>query len=65
MPEKEFKSIEEVDIRRKEQLISLGKKCAKLLKSKYKVNRVVSYRFTCKRVCDVHDRTPDFISLIS
>ena len=40
MPEKEFKPTEEVDIRRKEQLISLAKECAKLLKSKYKVKRV-------------------------
>jgi len=39
MPEKEFKSTEELEAR-KQYLISLANKCAKLLKEKYKVKKV-------------------------
>jgi predicted nucleotidyltransferase len=39
MPEKEYKPTEEVEAK-KQHLISLAKKCAKLLKEKYKVKRV-------------------------
>ena len=39
MPKKEYKPTEKIEIRRR-YLISLAKKCAKLLKEKYKVKRV-------------------------
>jgi len=55
MPEKEYKPPEEQETRRKEQLISLAKKCAKLLKTKYKVNRIFLIGSLVKG--HVHDRT--------
>jgi predicted nucleotidyltransferase len=39
MPEKEYKPTKEVEAK-KQYLISLAKKCAKLLKEKYRVKRV-------------------------
>jgi len=55
MPEKEFKPAEELEVRKKEKLISIAKECAKVLKNKYKVKRVFLIGSLAKGF--IHDRS--------